>query len=150
MISGASLAAETVWPVNIGTAARLSGVSAKMIRHYESMGLLPPVARTEGGYRQYSQADVHSLLFMKRCRDLGFSMADMGSLIQLWHNRQRASCQVQQIAQKHLDALQAKVSSLQAMQRSLQTLVNSCHADDRPQCPILDDLAREGERPFQQ
>lgn len=136
--------ADLVWPVNIGVAARLSGVSAKMVRHYESMGLLPPVARTDSGYRQYTQADVHSLRFMKRCRELGFSMVDMASLVQLWHHRGRTSASVQHIAQNHLAELEARVTALQAMQRSLQELIRCCHGDERPECPILDDLAGTG------
>lgn len=132
------------WPVSIGTAAKLSGVSAKRVRHYESLGLLPAVSRTDGGYRQYTEADVHRLRFMKRCRELGFSMADMADLIQLWQDRGRASASVQRIARKHLAELETKVASLQAMQRSLQSLIQCCHGDDRPECPILDDLAGKG------
>ena len=148
MTHTADQAASVVWPVNIGMAARLSGVSAKMVRHYESMGLLPAVARTDSGYRQYTQADVHSLRFMKRCRELGFSMVDMASLVQLWHNRSRASASVQQIARRHLAELETRVNALQAMQRSLQELIHCCHGDERPECPILDDLASGPETPL--
>ena len=131
----------TSWPVNIGSAAGLSGVSAKMVRHYESLGLLPRVARTDSGYRQYSEADVHTLRFIKRARDLGFSMAEIAELVALWQNRRRASANVKRIAQKHVDELAERIEAMQAMQRSLQQLLHHCHGDERPDCPILDDLA---------
>lgn len=129
------------WPVTIGEAARLSTVSAKMVRHYESLGLLSKVARTDSGYRQYTQADVRSLQFIKRARDLGFSMAEIAELVGLWHNRQRASASVKRIAQKHVDELTQRIEAMQAMQRTLAGLLNHCHGDERPDCPILDDLA---------
>lgn len=131
------------WPVAIGAAARLSGVSAKMLRHYESLGLLPPVARTDGGYRQYSEADVHTLRFIKRARSLGFSMADIADLVGLWRNRRRASASVKRIASKHVDDLAQRIAAMQAMQRSLLGLLQHCQGDERPDCPILDDLARQ-------
>jgi MerR family transcriptional regulator, copper efflux regulator len=127
--------------VNIGRAAQLSGVSAKMLRHYEELGLLSGVARSDGGYRQYSQADVHNLRFIKRSRDLGFSMAEIAQLLSLWHNRRRTSASVHRIAQQHAQNLSQRIEQLQAMQRSLQTLMHCCHDDQRPECPILDDLA---------
>jgi Cu(I)-responsive transcriptional regulator len=127
--------------VSIGEAARQSGVSAKMLRHYESLGLLGAVHRTDSGYRQYSPADVHTLRFIKRSRDLGFSMAEIGELVNLWQNRSRASASVKRIAQKHVDELSARIAAMQAMQRSLQDLLQHCHGDARPDCPILDDLA---------
>ena len=129
------------YPVNIGEASRLSGVSAKMLRHYESLALLGQVTRTDSGYRQYSEADVHTLRFIKRSRDLGFSMAEIAELVNLWHNRRRASASVKRIAQKHVDDLTQRIEAMQAMQRSLQNLLHHCHGDDRPDCPILDDLA---------
>ncbi len=129
------------WPVAIGAAARLSGVSAKMVRHYESLRLLSRVARTDGGYRQYTEADVHTLRFIKRARDLGFSMADIAELVGLWHNRRRASASVKRIAQKHVDDLAQRIEAMQAMRRSLLELLHHCHGDERPDCPILDDLA---------
>jgi MerR family copper efflux transcriptional regulator len=132
-------------PVAIGEAARRSGVSAKMLRHYESLGLLGQVVRTESGYRQYTAADVHTLRFIKRCRDLGFSMAEIAELVNLWQNRSRASASVKRIAQKHVDDLSTRIAAMQAMQRSLNDLLEHCHGDARPDCPILDDLA--GERP---
>ena len=131
----------TLWPVAIGTAARLSKVSAKMVRHYESLGLLQPVARTDSGYRQYTQADVRTLQFVKRGRDLGFSMAEISELVGLWHNRGRASASVKQIAQKHVAELTQRIEAMQAMQRTLANLLEHCHGDARPDCPILDDLA---------
>ena len=129
------------WPVNIGSAAGLTGISAKMVRHYESLGLLPGVARTDSGYRQYNEADVHTLRFIKRARDLGFSMAEIGELVALWQNRRRASASVKRIAQKHVDELAARIAAMQAMQRTLGHLLHHCHGDERPDCPILDDLS---------
>lgn len=130
-----------LWPVAIGVASRLSQVSAKMVRHYESLGLLAPVARTDSGYRQYNAADVRTLQFIKRGRDLGFSMAEIAELVGLWHNRQRASASVKRIAQKHLNELAHRIEAMQAMQRTLTALLQHCHGDERPDCPILDDLA---------
>ena len=130
------------WPVNIGEAARLSGVSAKMVRHYESLGLLPRVARTDSGYRQYSEPDVHTLRFIKRSRDLGFSMEEIGELVGLWQNRRRASASVRRIAQKHAQDLAQRIAQMQAMQQTLQHLIHCCHGDERPECPILEELAR--------
>jgi Cu(I)-responsive transcriptional regulator len=127
-------------PVNIGSAAAQSGVSAKMVRHYESLGLLGSVRRTDSGYRQYSASDVHVLRFIKRARDLGFSMAEIAELVSLWHNRRRASASVKRIAQKHADELAQRVAALQEMQRTLSTLIHGCHGDGRPDCPILDGL----------
>ena len=126
----------------IGEAARQAGLSARMVRHYEALGLLPPVARSDGGYRLYGEAEVHTLRFVKRSRDLGFSMAEIAALVGLWHDRGRASAQVRQIAQRHIDDLARRVAEMQAMQRSLEALVACCHGDARPECPILDDLAR--------
>jgi MerR family copper efflux transcriptional regulator len=129
------------WPVAIGTAARLSSVSARMVRHYESLGLLARVGRTDSGYRQYSEADVRTLQFIKRGREMGFSMAEIAELVSLWHNRRRASASVKRIAQKHVEDLDQRIESMQAMQRTLKNLLNHCHGDERPDCPILDDLA---------
>lgn len=131
----------TGYPVNIGEAARLSGVSAKMVRHYESLGLLPRVGRTGSGYRQYSQAEVHTLQFIKRSRELGFSMDEIAELVSLWQNRRRTSGSVKRIAQKHAAELAQRIEAMQAMQRTLAQLIHCCHGDDRPDCPILDDLA---------
>jgi MerR family copper efflux transcriptional regulator len=128
-------------PLNIGQAARLSGVSAKMIRHYESLKLLPGVARTPAGYRQYGMGEVHTLRFIRRARDLGFSMAEIDELLGLWQNRRRASASVKRIAQAHMAALAQRIEEMHAMRRTLEALARDCHGDDRPDCPILDDLA---------
>ena len=135
-------AASTAWPVNIGDAARLSGVSAKMVRHYESLGLLPRVGRTDSGYRQYAETEVHTLRFIKRARDLGFSMDEIAELVGLWQNRRRASANVRRVALKHAEDLAHRIAAMQEMQRTLQHLIHCCHGDERPDCPILDELAR--------
>jgi Cu(I)-responsive transcriptional regulator len=127
--------------VNIGSAAEQSGVSAKMIRHYESLGLLGKVRRTDNGYRQYNSAEVHVLRFIKRARNLGFSMPEIAELVSLWNNRRRTSASVKRIAQKHADELAQRVAALQEMQRTLTYLIHGCHGDSRPDCPILDELA---------
>ena len=132
------------WPVPIGVAAQRAGISARMVRHYESLGLISGVARTDSGYRQYTEADIHALQFIRRSRDLGFSMQEIGELLALWHDRSRASSQVKRIAQHHIDDLSERIASMQAMQRTLQTLVSCCKGNDRPDCPILDDLAQVG------
>ncbi len=139
--AGNGAPAGTTWPVNIGEAARLSGVSAKMLRHYESLRLLGQVIRTDSGYRQYTEADVHTLRFIKRSRDLGFSMAEIAELVSLWHNRRRTSASVRRIAQAHAADLAQRIEAMQAMQRTLQHLIHGCQGDERPDCPILDDLA---------
>ena len=128
-------------PINIGQAARASGVSAKMVRHYESLGLLGAVARTDSGYRQYRAADVHTLRFIKRSRELGFSMAEIAELVSLWHDQGRASASVKQIAQSHVLELEKRIQAMQSMRRTLQNLLQHCHGDERPDCPILDDLS---------
>jgi Cu(I)-responsive transcriptional regulator len=127
--------------MNIGEAAKLSGVSAKMVRHYESLGLLPTVARTDSGYRQYSDKEVHTLRFIRRARDLGFSMAEIGELVKLWQNQRRSSSSVKKIASKHLADIDAKMAEMAAMRKTLQHLVHCCSGDERPDCPILDELA---------
>ena len=136
-----SLTAVSAWPVGIGTAARLSGISPKMLRHYESLGLLGAVHRTESNYRQYSLADVHTLRFIRRSRDMGFGLDAIAELVGLWHNRRRSSASVKRIAQKHRDELSQRIEALQAMQRSLDGLLHLCPGDGRPGCPILDDLS---------
>ncbi|NVM89398.1 Cu(I)-responsive transcriptional regulator [Variovorax sp. SG517] len=131
----------TTGPVSIGEAAQRSGVSARMVRHYEGLGLLPAVARTESGYRQYGEADIHTLRFIKRSRDLGFSMEEIAELVGLWNNRRRASSSVKRIAEKHLGELEQRIADMQSMRSTLAHLVHCCHGDSRPDCPILDDLA---------
>lgn len=128
-------------PVNIGAAARTSGVSAKMVRHYEALGLLGAVARTEAGYRQYTPADVHTLRFIRRARELGFSMAEIAELVGLWRDRRRASADVRRVAAAHLADLEQRIAALQDMRRTLQDLLQHCHGDARPECPILDELS---------
>ena len=128
--------------MNIGQAARLSGVSAKMIRHYESLGLLPKASRTQSGYRQYAANDVHSLRFIRRARDLGFGIAGIAGLLELWQNRRRASETVKRVALAHVDELATRIEEMKAMKRTLEHLAAHCHGDERPDCPILDDLAR--------
>ena len=127
--------------MNIGDAAKASGVSAKMIRHYESVGLLPEVLRTDSGYRQYTDKDVHTLRFVRQSRDLGFSIEQIRELLGLWRNRTRPSRQVKSLAQAHIQELDAKLKELQAMKSTLEHLVHCCHGDDRPDCPILETLA---------
>jgi Cu(I)-responsive transcriptional regulator len=124
----------------IGQAAEITGISAKMIRHYEALGLIPKASRTVGSYRVYSAADLHSLRFVRRARDLGFSIKEIQTLLGLWRNRRRASAEVKRLAQVHIDALDRKIGELQAMRASLAELAHHCHGDHRPHCPILDDL----------
>lgn len=131
----------TAWPVSIGKAAQLSGISPKMLRHYEALGLLAAVPRTDSNYRQYSLADVHTLRFIRRARDMGFGLDAITELVSLWHNRRRSSASVKRIAQKHRDELEQRIEALQAMQRTLGHLLHLCPGDGRPYCPILDDLS---------
>lgn len=126
---------------NIGEAAKRSGVTPKMIRHYEALRLVKSPKRTEAGYRLYDETDIHTLRFIRRGRDLGFSMKEIQQLLALWQNRRRASAEVKRIAQGHISALDAKIHELQGMRRTLEQLVHNCHGDARPDCPILDDLA---------
>jgi Cu(I)-responsive transcriptional regulator len=127
--------------MNIGEAAAASGVSAKMIRYYESVGLLPKVRRTANGYRVYGEEDVHTLAFIRRARDLGFPMAQIEKLLALWQDRSRASAEVKAIAAAHVEELGRKIAELEAMRRTLEHLVAHCHGNHRPDCPILEDLA---------
>ena len=127
--------------MNIGEAAKRSGVSAKMVRHYESLGLLPAVARTDAGYRQYGDKEVHTLRFIRHARDLGFSMTEIAELLKLWQNQRRSSSNVKKIALKHLAEIDARMAEMAAMRKTLQHLVHCCSGDERPDCPILDELA---------
>lgn len=129
---------------NIGQAAAATGVSAKMIRHYESVGLLPPALRTGSGYRQYGPADVQTLRFIRQARDLGFSIAEITRLVGLWHDRERSSRDVKALAEAHIAALDRKLHELGAMKAALVHLVRGCHGDERPECPIIDSLAHGG------
>ena len=131
--------------MNIGQAAEASGVSAKMIRHYEAIGLMAKARRTDSGYRIYDGNDVHTLRFIRRGRALGFSMKEIEQLLGLWRNRRRASGDVRRVAQQHIAALDLKIGELQSMRRTLHQLVQHCHGDRRPECPTLDDLAGEAQ-----
>ena len=128
--------------LNIGQAAAASGVSAKMIRHYEDVGMLPAAKRTESGYRQYVDADVQTLRFIRHSRDLGFSLPEITQLLSLWQNRRRSSRQVRDLAQAHIKELDEKLKELRAVKATLEHLVHCCHGDERPDCPIIDTLAR--------
>jgi Cu(I)-responsive transcriptional regulator len=128
--------------MDIGRAAKESGVSIKMIRHYEAIGLLPPPARTLANYRVYGPNDVHMLRFIKRARTLGFSMEDIKELVGLWKNKSRSSAAVKKIAGRHLDELRRKIAELQSMAGTLEHLTKHCHGDHRPECPILEDLSQ--------
>ena len=130
--------------LNIGEAADASGVSAKMIRHYEEIGLISRAGRTVAGYRIYRLADVHALRFVRRARDLGFSLAEIKALLGLWHDQSRASADVRRLARTHIDDLDARIARMQSMRQALERLVAHCHGDARPDCPILDDLSRGG------
>jgi MerR family transcriptional regulator, copper efflux regulator len=127
--------------MNIGQAAKSSGVSAKMIRHYEENGFIPKAARTVSGYRTYGETDVHVLRFIRRARDLGFSLAEIKTLLGLWTNRRRASSDVKRLVDQHVKELDRKIVELQAMRRTLANLAHHCHGDERPDCPILEDLS---------
>ncbi|MCB1435320.1 MAG: Cu(I)-responsive transcriptional regulator, partial [Alphaproteobacteria bacterium] len=123
--------------MNIGQAAKASGVSAKMIRYYEQTGLIPAADRKDSGYRDYSDTDVHMLRFIRRARDLGFSVAEIGDLLNLWRDETRQSAEVKRLAQGHIDALERKIADMQDMAHTLTMLVNACQGDHRPHCPIL-------------
>ncbi|WP_137171863.1 Cu(I)-responsive transcriptional regulator [Massilia sp. HP4] len=127
--------------LNIGDAARASGVTAKMIRHYESIGLVKEPRRTESGYRLYSEQDVRVLQFIHRGRALGFSLDQIRGLLALWEDKHRASADVRALAQAHIAELNRKIAEMEAMRRTLESLAASCHGDARSDCPILDDLA---------
>jgi Cu(I)-responsive transcriptional regulator len=127
--------------LNIGQAAKASGVSAKMIRHYESIGLIGEAHRTDAGYRVYQESDVQMLQFIHRGRAMGFSLPQIGELLKLWKDKQRASADVRKLAKEHIAALEKKIEEMEAMKRTLEKLARTCHGDGRPDCPILDDLA---------
>ena len=126
--------------MNIGEAARASGVSAKMIRYYESIGLIPAAGRTEAGYRRYAPTDINTLRFIGRARNFGLSMQRIKLLVSLWQDRGRASRDVKRIALEHVADLRARIDELTAMADALQDLADACHGDHRPECPILEDL----------
>ncbi len=129
--------------MNIGQAAQLSGVNAKLIRHYESIGIIPKANRTESGYRTYSENDLHILIFVRRARTLGFSMKEIKKLVSLWRNRSRASADVKAMAQDHIQTLETKIKALEEMRDTLRHLARHCSGDNRPECPILEKLAED-------
>ena len=127
--------------MNIGTIAKRSGLPAKTIRYYESIGLIPPALRSEGNYRTYSEQDLQTLKFVQRARGLGFSVKDVSRLLTLWQDRRRASAEVRRLAQDHVAEIDRKIEELRGMRRTLTHLIERCHGDGRPDCPILEDLA---------
>jgi MerR family copper efflux transcriptional regulator len=129
--------------INIGQAAKASGLSAKMIRHYEGAGLIPAATRSDAGYRLYGERDIHTLKFVRHARDLGFSLAEIHALVGLWQDRARPSRQVKALAEAHIRELEQKAHELLAMKATLEKLVHCCHGDDRPDCPILETLAND-------
>ena len=129
--------------MNIGEAAKASGVSAKMIRYYESQGLIQKAARTDAGYRRYTGENVHVLRFIRRARDLGFSIAQIGELVGLWQNRRRSSSKVKQLALEHVKQLDLKIREMLEMKATLEHLATCCNGDHRPECPILESLAAD-------
>ena len=133
--------------LTIGEAARRTGVSAKMIRWYEATGLLPPAARSESGYRHYGDADLHTLRFIRRARDLGFSVDAIADLLALWRDRARPSAGVKAIAQEQIADLRRRIAEMAGMARTLEHLAEACCGDERPDCPILDDLAADDHPP---
>lgn len=130
--------------MNIGRASKASGVSQRMIRHYEAIGLIPKAARRDSGYRDYDERDVHTLRFIARSRDLGFPIGEIGRLLELWQDRSRASAEVKTLALARIDELKRKERELREMRRTLEHLAETCQGDGRPDCPIIESLAAEG------
>ena len=130
--------------MNIGQAAEASGVSAKAIRYYETSGLIAPAGRSGGGYRVYGEADIRTLRFIRRARDLGFSIERIRRLLDLWHDKGRASADVKRLALDHVGEIDAKIAALVAMRDAVQELAAACDGDHRPECPILRDLEEHG------
>ena len=135
--------------MKIGKAAELSGISAKMIRYYESVGLLKAARRIASGYRDYNDQDIAILKFVQRARALGFSVKDIGDLLALWQRRSRSSADVKSIASHHIQDIDCRIAELQTIKATLSKLVDCCHGDERPECPILDDLASGSVAPIQ-
>lgn len=129
--------------MNIGQAASHSSISAKTIRYYESIGLIPEAGRTESGYRTYGEKDVQTLRFIHHARNLGFSVKDVSTLLDLWRDQKRASADVKAFAQAHIEEVDRKIAELRKIRDTLTHLTQRCHGDDRPDCPILDELASE-------
>lgn len=132
--------------MNIGEAAKISGVTTKMIRHYEAIELIRPSLRSDAGYRIYNDNDLHTLRFIKRARSLGFALEQIRDLLSLWNNAQRASVDVKVIAKQHVADLEQRIAELTAMRDTLKHLAHNCHGDARPDCPILQDLATLGKQ----
>lgn len=128
--------------MNIGTVANQSGVPAKTIRYYESVGLIPPASRSENGYRRYSKTDVETLRFIQRARSLGFSVEDVTNLLALWRDNRRTSAQVRDFARRHVARIEEKILELESILGVLEDLIARCHGDDRPECPILEEFER--------
>ena len=128
--------------MNIGEVSKAVGISAKMIRYYEEIGLIPAAQRTAAGYRVYAPADVHRLGFIRRARDLGFSMDEITDLLSLWNDKSRQSADVKRLAQAHIAELESRIDNLRQMAGTLQTVIDCCAGEDRPDCPILDGLER--------
>lgn len=126
--------------MNVGAAAKAAGISVKIIRHYESEGILPRAKRTDSGYRVYDENDVHVFRFVKKAHDLGFSLPDVKRLLSLWRNKSRKGEDVKTIANKHIEILDHKIRELEALKGALLKLAKHCHGDHRPECPILDEL----------
>jgi MerR family copper efflux transcriptional regulator len=127
--------------MNIGTVARTSGVPTKTIRYYESIGLIPPANRGDNGYRNYDQMDVETLRFIHRARRLGFSVKDVGNLLALWQDKNRASADVKAFALRHIEEVERRITELESIRQTLLDLTKRCHGDNRPNCPIIEDLA---------
>lgn len=128
--------------MNIGTASERSGVPPKTIRYYESIGLIRPADRRGNNYRDYSDVDVQTLRFISRARGLGFSVKEVSALLALWHDKRRTSHDVKALALRHVEDIDRKIAELQGMRRTLMSLTQQCHGDARPDCPIIEDLAR--------
>jgi len=128
--------------MNIGQIARMSGISPKMIRHYEQLGLITVAGRSVAGYRQYAESDLHTLRFIRRARDLGFSLSRIKQLMSLWQDQARQSAEVKQLAGQYIDELNVQITSLIAIRDQLQHLSQACHGNDSADCPIIEDLAR--------
>lgn len=133
--------------MHIGQVSKSSGVSQRMIRHYEAIGLIPKAARRDSGYRDYDERDVHVLKFIARARDLGFPIEEIAKLLALWHDRTRASAEVKALAVARIEDLERKERQLQDMRRTLEHLASNCHGDGRPDCPIIESLATGERRP---
>jgi len=132
--------------MNIGKAAKLSGISAKTIRYYESVGLMPEPTRAANGYRHYNDKDLQTLRFIHRSRNLGFTIKDIRDLLGLWQDKERASADVREVAKRHVEEIENRLEEMESVRQTLMQLIHKCHGDNRPDCPILEDLARNGRK----